>query len=208
MKKQFISADQKLCDIQSPSPAPALRRSFALDFVPVRATLEICGLGFYALFVNGREITKGPLAPYISNPDHFCYVDTYDLAPYLQKGENVIGVLLGNGFNNPFGGFVWDFERVPWRDVPKVALEMTAVGENGESRTIVADPYFRTHPSPILWDEYRFGERYDARLERALGDWTSPGYDDHTWIAAKIVAAPRGEQIGRASCRERVCQLV
>jgi alpha-L-rhamnosidase len=193
MKKQFISADQKLCGIRESSPAPALRRAFTLDFAPVSATLQICGLGFYALFVNGREITKGPLAPYISNPDHFCYVDTYDVAPYLTRGENVIGVLLGNGFNNPFGGFVWDFDQVPWRDVPKLALELTATGAAGESRTIVADPYFRTHPSPILWDEYRFGEHYDARLEKLLGDWTSPGYDDHTWIAAKIAAAPRGE---------------
>ena len=169
MKKQFISADQKCCDAKNHVPAPALRRSFSLEFVPTAATLQICGLGFYALFVNGQEITKGPLAPYISNPDHFCYVDTYDVAPYLQQGENVIGVLLGNGFNNPFGGFVWDFDKVPWRDVPKLALELTAVGEGGESRTIVADPYFRTHPSPILWDEYRFGEHYDARLEKLLG---------------------------------------
>ena len=193
MRKQFISADQKLCDAKNHAPAPALRRSFVLDFVPTAAKLEICGLGFYALFVNGREITKGPLAPYISNLDHYCYTDTYDVAPYLTRGENVIGVLLGNGFLNPFGGFVWDFDRVPWRDVPKLALELTVTGGGGESRTIVADPYFRTHPSPILYDEYRFGEHYDARMAQLLGDWTSPGYDDHTWVAAIPAAAPRGQ---------------
>ncbi len=193
MKKQFICADQKLCDVKNPVPSPALRRSFTLDFIPTAARLEICGLGFYALFINGREITKGPLAPYISNPDHYCYTDIYDVTPYLTQGENVIGVLLGNGFNNPFGGFVWDFDRVPWRDVPKLALELTATGADGANRTIEADSHFRTHPSPILWNEYRFGEHYDARLEQLLGDWTSPGYDDRTWIAAIPAAAPRGQ---------------
>ncbi len=193
MRKQFISADQKLCDITHHVPAPALRRSFVLDFAPAAASLEICGLGFYALFVNGQEITKGPLAPYISNPDHYCYTDTYDVAPYLKEGENVIGVLLGNGFRNPFGGFVWDFNQVPWRGVPILALELQVTGKSGESCTITADRKFRAHPSPIVWDEYRFGEHYDARLARALGEWTAPGYDDHTWGYAVLADAPRGE---------------
>ena len=138
MKKQFICADQKLCDTKQHVPAPALRRSFTLDFLPTAAHLEICGLGFYALFVNGQEITKGPLAPYISNPDHFCYTDSYDIVPYLREGENVIGVLLGNGFRNPFGGFVWDFDRVPWRGVPILALELQITGENDKIASMLS----------------------------------------------------------------------
>lgn len=54
--------------------------------------------GFYELYINGIGITKGALAPYISNPDHYCYFDRYDIAEYLSVGENVIGVILGNGF--------------------------------------------------------------------------------------------------------------
>lgn len=192
MIKQFISANQKRCELGQAVPAPALRRSFSLDFVPQSARLELCGLGFYALFINGQEITKGPLAPYINNPDHFCYTDTYDVALYLTRGENVIGVLLGNGLMNPFGAFVWDFDQAPWRDVPKLALELRIVGENGKTRTIVADSYFRTHPSPILYDEYRFGEHYDGRVKKLLGNWTEPGYDDRTWMAAVPSSAPRG----------------
>ena len=42
-------------------------------------------MGFYDLFVNGRKITKGFLAPYISNTDHIAYYDRYDIAPYLRS---------------------------------------------------------------------------------------------------------------------------
>ncbi len=190
MKKQFIAATTEACSFEKHIPAPCLRRSFPLDFTPTEAVLRIAGLGFYALFVNGREITKGPLAPYISNPDHYCYVDRYDLLPYLHQGENVIGVMLGNGFQNPFGGFIWDFHEAAWLGAPRVALELSAT--DGESTlTLEADEKFLTHPSPILFDEYRFYEIYDARRE--LGDWTSPGFAAEGWTPAIPVSAPRGE---------------
>ena len=64
------------------------------------AEIEICGLGFYHLYINGKKITKGELAPYISNPDQLCYYDTYDILPYISEGENVIGIILGNGYYN------------------------------------------------------------------------------------------------------------
>ena len=93
MKKQFIKANLGVCSFKKHVPAPYLRRSFELDMLPEKASLQICGLGFYRLFVNGKDITKGALAPYISNPDHYCYYDTYDVRDLLNEGENVIGVL-------------------------------------------------------------------------------------------------------------------
>ena len=41
----------------------------------------------YRLFVNGREITKGLLAPYTSNVDHIVYFDEYDLTDLLLPGK-------------------------------------------------------------------------------------------------------------------------
>ncbi|MBQ7319812.1 MAG: family 78 glycoside hydrolase catalytic domain [Clostridia bacterium] len=190
MKKQFICADTRVSSFAQPIPAPALRRAFTLERLPKSASLSICGLGFYGLFINGKEITKGPLAPYVSNPDHYCYYDTYDVTDALQLGENVIGVLLGNGFLNPFGGFVWNFHNVPWRCSPRLSLEL-CISDGESTFTLEADEHFRTHASPILFDEYRFGETYDARL--SLGDWASPGYDDSDWADAILCDAPRGE---------------
>ena len=190
MEKRFICASRTCCDFAHRVAAPYLRRAFDLNFTPKTADLKICGLGFYRLWINGREITKGNFAPYISNPDDRMYFDTYDLTPCLQPGENVLGVLLGNGFQNDFGGAVWDFDKAPWRSAPKLAIEFCATGSEG-TLSFHADGHFLTHPSPILFDEYRLGEIYDARQE--LPGWNLPGYDTAGWTPALPADAPRGE---------------
>ena len=190
MKKQFICATRECCDFAHHVPAPYLRRSFVLDCKPERAELRVCGLGFYRLWVNGKEMTKGYFAPYISNPDDRMYYDSYDPAPYLQQGENVIGILLGNGFQNDFGGAVWDFDRAAWRSAPKLALEFDTEGDRA-SVSFDADGQFLTHPSPILFDEYRMGEIYDAGLE--IPGWSLPGFDASGWTPALPADPPGGE---------------
>ena len=96
----FVSATREYSTYEKSVPSPYFRKSFILNEVPSNAEITITGLGFYALFVNGREITKGLLAPYISNPDQYVYYDTYAISEYLTAGENVIGVQLGNGLIN------------------------------------------------------------------------------------------------------------
>ena len=102
----------------------------------------------------------------------------------------MIGILLGNGFMNPFGGAIWDFEKADWKGAPRVALELTAQGEGQELR-LEADESFKVHPSPILFDEYRMGEHYDAGLE--IKGWNMPGFDDGSWENAIPAETPRGE---------------
>ncbi len=188
----FIAAGTVPCSEENHVNAPYLRKSFCLPTVPLAAEIQICGLGFYELYINGTNITKGALAPYISNPDDFCCYDTYDLKSYLRAGENVIGILLGNGMQNPFGGFVWDFDKAKWRGVPRVALAFEAQTEKG-TVAFGADTSFKTAPSPITFDEYRLGTFYDANLEQR--GWSEPGFDDRAWENAISVERPRGELI-------------
>ena len=189
MRKQFICATEERCGFDRPVPAPLFRRSFSLPSVPKKAVLSVCGLGFYLLTVNGQDVTKGYFAPYISNPDHILYYDTYNVAPYLKKGENVIGVVLGNGFQNPFGGAVWDFDKVPWISSPKLALSFSArAGE--ETVSFEADGEFRTASSPWTFDEYRMGESFDARMK--IPGWNLPGFDDAGWNRALKTDPPKG----------------
>ena len=96
---QFICATDKYCSLKEHVPAPIFRRTFDVFGEVKRATLDITVTGFYQLYVNGVDITKGLLAPYISNPDHVLYLDSYDIAPYLSEGKNAIAVILGNGFD-------------------------------------------------------------------------------------------------------------
>jgi len=187
---KFIKADDKMCDFDNHIQAPYFRKKFLLDFEPQKAEITICGLGFYELYINGVNATKGPLAPYISNTDDICYYDNYDIKKLLNTGENVIGVVLGNGFRNPFGGIVWNFDKSKHRGVPILALCLEAENET-QKIELEADESFKTYPSPILFDDLRMGYRYDSRLE--IDNWNGIDYDDTHWSYAMYEKTPRGK---------------
>ncbi len=202
--KRFITDGRPLCDFDNHVPAPYFRKSFHMDFIPEQAEITVTGLGFYQLRINGHDITKGPLAPYISNPDDIVYYDHYDLTPYLKKGENVLGLLLGNGMRNAFGGFVWDFEKAAFRGPLCLALLLHAEGE-GRSLSLEADESFLTHPSPIRFNDLRMGYRYDSRCE--LTGWDEPGYPTDGWKNAIPCEAPKGEARLCEAEPIRVCKI-
>lgn len=189
--KNFIAATKEYTTLEHHVPAPYLRKSFAVSGKVKASVITICGLGLYRLFVNGKDITKGLLAPYLSNPDHIMYYDRYDIAEYLAKGENVIGILLGNGLLNYPGGQVWKFTEASYRSAPKVALKLEVTYEDGRIEQITADESFKTHPSPIVFDDFRLGEFYDATKE--VPGWNLPGFDDSDWSDAIPAEAPKGE---------------
>jgi len=183
---QFIAAGTEYSTEERHVPAPYLRRSFNLTEKPGKAELLVCGLGFYELYVNGEKITKGALAPYICNHDDLIYYDQYDLTEYLTPGENVLGLCLGNGMQNAWAGW-WGFHKARWRGAPQAALRLEIDGEP----FLESDESFRCADSPILFDELRCGEYYDARKE--LPGWASPGFDDSGWRASIKAPMPRGE---------------
>jgi alpha-L-rhamnosidase len=187
----FICASYDYADYDHIVPAPYLRRSFSLKEKPQKAEILVSGLGFYRIFVNGKEITKGILAPYISAPDDVVYYDRYEVADLLTAGENVIGLQLGNGMQNSFGGYVWDFDKARWRGAPMAALRLTAQFPDGEEYMLETDRQFKTHASPLWMDELRSGEYYDARKE--IPGWCAPGFSDADWTEALPAPAPRGE---------------
>ena len=116
LSDKFIALGEKYNTIREHVAAPYMRKSFNLPAVPEKAEITVCGLGFYVLWINGENITKGALAPYMSNPDQVMYYDRYDVTDKLNKGENVIGLMLGNGMQNA-DTHVWDFDKNAFRSV-------------------------------------------------------------------------------------------
>ena len=183
--KKFISAEREYSTFEKHIPAPLFRKTFKLDEISQEAELSICGLGFYRLYINGKELTKGHIAPYISNPDDYLYYDCYKIGEHLKKGENCIGVMLGNGLINSIGGGTWDFDKAVFRSSPKLALTFKC----GEI-AFEADESFRAAGSPITFDDFRAGEFYDARLEQK--GWNDTDFDDSGWKNAIKADTPRG----------------
>ncbi len=187
----FIKAGDKFTTIEEHVPAPYFRRTFTADKEAASAELIITGLGYYELFVNGKKITKGPLAPYRSNIDDYIYYDSYDIASELSVGKNVIGIMLGNGIRNAPGAYIWDFEKARFRGAPITAFSLTVKYKDGSGETVVSDTETLTAPSPVIFDDLHFGEYYDARLE--IPGWNLPDFDDSGWSRAVPAEPPRGE---------------
>ena len=184
----FISATEEYNTFEKNIPAPYIRKSFNSDIKTIgKLTVAVCG--FYELFFDEKKITKGALAPYISNTDDYVYYDEYEVL--VENGENVIGVMLGNGFQNNPGGYIWDFDKAKFRSAPKMALCLEYNDSKGKNVVIISDGSFKTYPSPIVFDDYRFGEIYDANLE--VYGWNKKGFDDSNWNNVLIAESPKGE---------------
>ncbi len=193
LSKQFISASRAMCTLTESHPAPYLRRTISIEKDIQNASLSVCGLGFYRFWLNGTEYTRGHMSPYITNPDNILDYDVYDLTDKLPKGRSVLGFQLGNGMQNCFGGYVWDFEKAPWRSAPKLAVCLEITYIDGTTETVEADESFVCTASPIIYDDIRQGECYDATKE--IPHWNLPDFDDQTWTPAIPVETPRGKTV-------------
>ncbi len=188
LKEHFIKATEAYNTFDHPLPAHYFRRTFDSK-ERVQAKLRIAVCGFYVLYFNGIDITRGFLSPYISNPNDNVYYDDYEIT--LDAGENVIGVLLGNGFQNNPGGYIWDFDRADFRSAPMLSLSVSREDECGEVILLESGENFKIHPSPIRSDDYRFGEYYDANYE--IDGWAQKGFCDADWASALPALPPKGE---------------
>lgn len=189
--KQFFSASPEFSTLERPVPAPYLRKTFRVRKELQKAELTVCGLGFYRFWLNGTEKTKGLLSPYITNPDRVLDYDCYDLTPDLQNGLNVLGFQLGNGMQNSFGGYVWDFDKTGWRSAPKMAFCLELSYRDGETELLEGKDGVVWTSSPVLSDDLRLGESYDARKE--IPGWNLPGFDDSDWPTAAEATLPSGK---------------
>ena len=190
--KKFRAGTQDLCTLAHHVNAPYLRQKITLPAFN-KAVLTVTGTGFYRLYVNGGHLTKGPLAPYVTNPDSVLIFDQYDLTAALKAGDNVLGFCLGNGLANGFGGFIWDFDKAIHRAAPAVAFALEVETADGQTLVFEADETMKAHPSPVTFDEIRCGIHYDARL--ALPGWSEPAYDDSLWMPSFAAETPRGEAL-------------
>ncbi len=188
------------------TPAPWFRREF---FCPANsacgAKLAVCGLGYQEVYLNGQRVSDRVLDPVASVYDkHVRYV-VYDVSSLLREGEqNVLGVVLGTGWYNCHTPGMWVLEYAPWRDFPKMRLELRSA--SGKLITASDTAWKCTQNGPIVFDGLRNGETYDARLE--LTGWAETGYDDSDWWETGIIRAPGGLMEEQTSTPVRIVETI
>lgn len=169
-------------------PATYFRKSFPADQEIVSARAYIAVAGLYELYLNGEKIGDHRLDPMYTRYDRRTLYVTHDVTTQLQKGENAIGVLLGNGWYNHQSKAVWDFDRAPWRNRPAFCMDLRITYADGTTETIPSDLSWRRSEGALRFNSIYTGEHYDAR--KAQEGWNKPGFDDAEWHGVTYRAAP------------------
>ncbi|HEY5562261.1 MAG TPA: family 78 glycoside hydrolase catalytic domain [Clostridiaceae bacterium] len=190
-KAKWISRPNKGIDISSNVPAPLFRKTLNINKKIQSARAYISGLGYYELYINGSKIGDEVLTPGFTRYDKTVLYNVFNITDEFVNGENVIGIILGNGWYNSFTKDAWDYKQATWRSHPKVIMQTYITFEDGEEIVINTDSSWKTSSGPIIFDGLRNGEFYDARLEKT--SWDTIKYDDSNWTNAIICRTPGGK---------------
>ncbi|MHC4295774.1 MAG: family 78 glycoside hydrolase catalytic domain [Planctomycetota bacterium] len=184
---------KKDADFYKDDPAPLFRREFRLSG-PVRsARLYISALGYVHARLNGRAFGDHHLDPIWTLPNKRVFYSVYDVSSSLERGDNCLGVTLGNGWYNPLPLRMWGRvnlrERLPVGR-PQFIAQLVIEYADGSRQSLGSDSTWKVAPGPILRNNIYLGEKVDAR--QAVKGWDKPGLNDRAWDSAQIAPAPEG----------------
>lgn len=152
-----------------------LRRSFHLDSVPGEVKARVCANSRYVLFVNGELLGRGPIR---SEPLHLFY-DTYDIAPILREGPNVIAAWCR----------LYVRPNVFWK--PGAAAGWFLFEASGGELDIASGDDWKAMPAP--YGEYTPGFWQQGQPNKEILDgaevpvgWSVAGFDDSHWAKAEV----------------------
>lgn len=164
-----------------------LRKSFHLDKVS-NARVYCSALGIYEIEINGKPAADEVLLPGYHSYTLEVHAQTFDITHLLQKGENTIGLHVGNG---------WYHSHLGWGNSGLFGQTMGAICEvrgkvSGKDSLIAqSDATWMCAPSPVVKSGIYYGEDYDARRE--IPCWSSPSCTQGEWIPAREFTPALGE---------------
>ena len=174
---------------------PCFRKTFDASLHgkrPTRAVVYLSGLGCSDLYFNGRLVDSTRiLDPAQSNYEHYALYSTFDVTPLMQRGQNCVGVMLGDGWYNQ--GVVWGPSFSYGK--PIMAARLDLFYADGSTRSIETDSTWQWTTGPIQRANLYAGEVYDA--SRRVVGWADASFEAKGWHSA--VSATEGV-IPRAVC--------
>lgn len=168
--------------------APYFRKTFHTGHEIRSARAYIAAAGLYEFYINGERIGNHRLDPAYTRFDRRNLYVTHDVTSQLKKGDNAIGVLLGNGWYNHQSTAVWDFHNAPWRGRPAFCMDLRITYTDGRVETIGSGKDWKTALSPVIFNSIYTAEHYDSRREQK--NWNTPSFNDSSWKAVIYRSAP------------------
>jgi len=166
------------------TPAPYLRRAFAVDKPVASARLYVTALGLYEARLNGRRVGDGYLTPGWTDYTQRIAYQTYDVTGLLNQGDNVLGAIIADGWYAGFYGFDAKRAGAHYGPAPELLAQLLLVYAGGGREWIVTDEQWRSAVGAIRHADLLMGERHDLGLEPA--DWDGPGFDARDWRPVRV----------------------
>lgn len=190
--------------------APLLRKEFTLSDIPQYATVNVCGLGLFELYINGKKVSEDIMQPVRSDYDTVTYGNlinefdyttrksvyylSYEVSRYLVSGKNTVVLWLGNGWYRESARKTirGDFD---YGSNLKAFLRLTA-----GDLVVETDESWQVMESPIIHNNFFSGEIYDAG--KFSEEFFTNGYVGGEY--ASSINAPEAELISQMCPGERV----
>ena len=149
---------------------PVLTKTFQLHKGSVRrAWLDVCGLGQYEVFIDGRKVGDHFLSPGWTMYDKRMLYNEMDVTSHFSapcSQQSTLKVMLGGGmYDIPLKGY---HKMGGSCGAPKLLLSLHIEYEDGHTQTIVSDESWTASPSPVRYASIYAGEWYDASMADSL----------------------------------------
>lgn len=143
---------------------PVLYRDFRVESNLKKARLYVFGAGLYEIDINGIKAGDEYLLPGYHSYDLLMEYQTFDVTEMIEKSDNRISILLGEGWYKGRFGFD-DVYFDLYGNRKKCIAELYLEYETGETELIVTDSDWKAFSGNILGNGIYDGEWQDDTLE-------------------------------------------
>lgn len=178
-----------------------------------KAELFIIGFGFFEAYINGRPVTEDKFLPLNSDfhdreilidgkdwgerTAHRIYACRFDVTPLVDNGENVLGVMLGNG---------WYAGREHAYGDKKLIFRLCMTDKDGNASEILSD-------GSVLWKsgfvtEYHFTNRQTQDFTGYDDTWLLPGGNTDGFAPVNITDIPETDFLFSDCPADRICEVI
>ncbi len=178
-KAKWIEAD--FAEDTVNRPAQYFRKTFTPKKKIRSATAFITAHGMYEAEINGKRVGDCYLTPGWTSYKKRLQYQVFDVTNLLQKGNNAVGVAVGNGWYR--GYLAWQNNKNVFGKTLGLLFQLRLEYSDGSTELVVSDNSWKSSTGGIIYSEIYHGETYDARAAKA--GWSSAGYDDSQWYGVK-----------------------
>jgi alpha-L-rhamnosidase len=172
-------------------PSPMFRKVFKIEHKIRAAHLYITAHGVYEAQLNGKRVGDDYFSPGWTSYNKRLQYQVYDVTSGLKKGDNAIGVTIGDGW---YRGYTYNHKKNVYGEKLALLCQLEVVYTNGKRQVFTSDKSWKVAYGPIRSSSFFDGEVYDAK--KAKPNWSAPTYIDKSWdsvrtdtnIKAKLVS--------------------